>query len=121
MQHTPATILIAYRLEQRKLSWSWLAKNLNIHDSMVSHMRTGRRPLSAEMMAKVSQLLDIPLTDLKYAKAIHTGSCDLDVSNTNRRAAALAIMRVWESCSPEELGKFQRLAEKIHVAQMNDP
>jgi hypothetical protein len=117
---SPTGALIDFRLEHLQRNWKWLADKLNIGDAMTSHIRVGRRALSAELMARISDLLDIPLADLEYACAVQKGSCELALDSTRRRACALAIMRVWRACSDDELGKFQRLAEKIHGTMVAD-
>ena len=115
LMSTPTSILLEYKLEARNKSWAWLAKSLDIDLSMISHIRSGRRSMSAELMTRASELLEIPLADLEYAKSVHEEACSLTLDTVRRRACALALMRIWKACSDQELGQIHRLAELIHL------
>ncbi len=111
--------LIAYKLEGLGKSKKWLAESIGTTESFIAHVFSGRNALSVELMAKVSQVLMIPLSDLEYARAVQRGMCELALDTPRRRAAALALLRVWRACGDTELGQIQRLSETIHIEMMS--
>ena len=116
---SPVAKLIEYRLEERKLTWVKLAQALDTTRAMMSHIRKGRRTMGAELLARMAEYLNIPIPDLEYAQAVHLGEVKLALDTLEKRACALAFMRIWHSCTPEQFGRLQHVAEHIHIEQVN--
>jgi hypothetical protein len=116
---SPVGVLITRRLEDMARSQAWLASRLSVSGTMVSLIIRGQRDLSGELLGAVSSILRIPKADLKFASDVQKGDLRLDVSTTERRSCALALARVWSSCTTRELGELQRLAESFRLEKLS--
>lgn len=105
--------IIDHRLEAMDRDWPWFAQQLDVSAGFVSHIRTGRRSFSPELLRKAARVLRVSITDLEFAQAVAKQEVMLSLSTALQRAVAYQILSIWQVEDASDLLNLQNACQKI--------